>query len=283
MEVFADPAELFVPEGILHFARGDEVAVGVGEALACHYEAEAVFLEAFLNLRQEVFGVERHFGQQYDVRGVLGLVAALCDARARRYPPGVPAHHFDNGYEVVVAHGLVVEGELPDGGGKVFNDAAVSGAVVGDGEVVVNRLCDSYDSHFIALGRGVVGYFVGGVLRIIAAYIKEEAYVVRLEHLYYAREILFAPELVTAGAEGGPGRVAQAAHRLLGFVGEVDELFVQNALHSVEGAVNFLYAVVVEGFRYYAREARIYDGRGAAGLRYQNVSSQLFFHNIVFI
>ena len=60
-------------------------------------------------------------------------------------------------------------------------------------------------------------------------------------------------------------------------------IFVQNACNSVEGAVNFLYAVVVERFRYDAGEARIYDGSGAAGLSYQNVSSQLFFHNIVFI
>ena len=183
----------------------------------------------------------------------------------------------------MVAHGFVVEGELPDGGGKVFYNAAVSRAVVGDGKVVIYRFCDPDDAHIVALGGGVISYFVGGVLGIVAAYVEEKADIVRLEHFDYAREVLFAPELVAAGSEGGARRIAQAAHRLLGFVREVDELFVQNAFNSVEGAVNFLYAVVVERFRYDAGEARIYDGSGAAGLSYQNVSSQLFFHNIVFI
>ena len=226
---------------------------------------------------------QKRFFLKYDVRGVFGLVAALGDACAGGYPSGVSAHHFDYRNEVVVAHGFVVERKLPDGGGEIFDDAAVAGAVVGDGKVVIYRLGDPYDAHIVTLGCGFFLDFFGGVLRVVAADVKEKSDVVRLEYFDDAREVLFAPELVAAGSEGGARRVAQAANRLLGFVREVYELFVQNALHSVEGAVNFLYAVVVERFRNDASEARIYDGRGAAGLRYQNVSSQLFFHNIVFI
>ena len=42
LQIFPYAAELFVSEGVLHFARGHKVAVGVCNAFARYHEAEAV-------------------------------------------------------------------------------------------------------------------------------------------------------------------------------------------------------------------------------------------------
>ena len=68
-----------------------------------------------MDLRKEVLGVECDFREKNDVRRVLGLIAALCNARSRRYPAGVSSHDFHNRNKVVVAHCFVVEGEFADG------------------------------------------------------------------------------------------------------------------------------------------------------------------------
>ena len=172
----------------------------------------------------------------------------------------------------------MVERELSDSRAEVFYDAAVAGAVVGDGKVVVDGLRDADNAHFVALRRRVVGDFIGSVLRVVSADVEEEADIVRLEDFDDARVVLFALEFVAACSERRRGSVAQPADCLLRFLRQVDEFFVQNAFHSVECAVNFFDAIVVKSFGDDTREARIYDGGGAARLRHQDVSCQLFFH-----
>ncbi len=79
-------------------------------------------------------------------------------------------------------------------------------------------------------------------------------------------------ELVAHGAEGGAGRVAEGADLLLRLGGEVDQVFLQDAEHTVEAAVDLLYPAMVERFGDDARNAGINDGGGAAGLAHQDIS-----------
>ena len=156
------------------------------------------------------------------MRGVFKLVAALGYGGSGGYPAGVPAHHFDDGDEVVVAHGLVVEGEFADCRAKVFHNRTVAGAVVSHGKVVVYRFRNADGAHFVAVVGRVLGDFRRGILRVVAAYVEEEADVVRLEHFENAGEVRFFGELESACAERRGGGVAEAAHRLLRFFGQID-------------------------------------------------------------
>jgi hypothetical protein len=151
------------------------------------------------------------------------VVAALGQRGARGDPAGAAAHGLDDRDQVALAHRLVVAGDLPHGGGEVFDHAAVAGAVVGAGQVVVDRLRDADDAQLIALLLGQLGDLVGRVLGVVAADVEKVPDVVGLEHLEHPLEILLLLQLVAAGAQGGARGVAQGADLLLGFGGQVDQ------------------------------------------------------------
>ena len=206
------------------------------------------------------------------MRRIVRVVAALGEGGAGGDPAGGAAHHFDDGNEVALAHRLVVAGDFLDGGGDVFDRAGVAGRVVGDGEVVIDRLRHADDAELVALLLGELGNLVCGVLRVVAADVEKVADVVRLEDLEDAFEVLLFLEFVAAGAEGGAGGVAEGADLLLGLGGEIDQVFLQDAEHAVQRAVDFLDALVVQSLRDDAGDAGIDDGGGATGLAHQNIS-----------
>ena len=125
-------------------------------------------------------------------------------------------------------------------------DAAVARAVVGDGQVVVDRLRHADDAQLIALLLGQLRDLVGRVLGVVAADVEEIADVVGLEDLQDPLEILLLLQLVAARAERGPRGVAQGADLLLGLGGQVDDLLLQDAQHAVQAAVDLLDALMVE-------------------------------------
>jgi hypothetical protein len=200
------------------------------------------------------------------------VILALRESGAGGDPPSTAAHDLDDGDEIVLAHGLVIGGDFADGGGDVFDRARIAGAVVGDGEIVVDRLRHADHAKFVALGLSELRDLVGGVLGVVASNIEEITDVVGLEDLKDAIEIGLLLELETAGAEGGAGRVLEGADLLLGFGREIDQIFVQNAEHAVERAVDLLDAFMVQRFRDDARDAGVDNRGGAAGLAYQDIS-----------
>ncbi len=119
---------------------------------------------------------------------------------------------------------------------------------------------------------GEFGNLVRSVLRIIATRVEEVADVVSLENLEHALEILLFLEFVTASAQSSAGGVAKTADGLLRLGGEVDQVFLKDAKDTVEAAVNFFDATVVQGFGDDARHTGVDDGGGATGLAHQNIS-----------
>ena len=105
--------------------------------------------------------------------------------------------------------------------------------MVGDRQVVVYCLGDSYHAHIVALRGGVFGYFICCVLGVVPADIEEETNIVRFEDFDNSREILLAFELVAAGSECGARCVTQPAHGLLGFLRQIDEFLIKNAFDAV--------------------------------------------------
>jgi hypothetical protein len=73
---------------------------------------------------------------------------------ARGDPARAPAHRLDDRNQVALAHRLVVAGHLADRRRQVLDHAPVARAVVGHGQVVVDRLRDADDAQLIALLPG---------------------------------------------------------------------------------------------------------------------------------
>ena len=202
----------------------------------------------------------------------MGLVAALRERGACRYPAGAAAHDLDDRDQVTLAHGLVVAGDFPDRGREVLDHAAVARAVVGGRKVVVDRLRDADHAQLVALLLGQLRDLVRGVLGIVAANIEEVADVVGLEDLEDALEVLLLLELVAAGAEGGARGVLKGTDLLLRLGGEVDQVLLEEAEHAVERPVDFLNAVVIQRFGDNTGHAGVNDGGGSAGLAHKNVA-----------
>jgi hypothetical protein len=103
---------------------------------------------------------------------------------------------------------------------------------------------------------------------------------VRFEDFKYAIEVGLLLELVAASAKGGAWSVAKATDVLLRLSGEVDQLLVKNTEHTIEAAVDFFDALVIERFGNGAGEAGVDHGCGTAGLGDETVSFEFFRHNL---
>ena len=68
------------------------------------------------------------------------------------------------------------------------------------------------------------------------------------------------------------GGVAERANLLLRLGSEIDQVLLQDAQHTVQGAVDFLNALMVQGLGNDAGDTGVDDSGGAAGLAHQNIS-----------
>ena len=271
-ERLAGAAELGVAEGVGRRIRREVVAVRVDESLGDDDQAVALALEDALHVLQDLLLVEGDLGKEDQVRGVVGMVAALRQGGAGGDPAGAAPHDLDDRDQVALAHRLVVAGDLADGHREVLDHAAVARAVVRAGQVVVDRLRDADHPELVALLLGQLGDLVGGVLGVVAPDVEEIADVVGLEDLDHALEVLLLLELVAAGPEGRPGRVAQGPDLLLRLRGQVDDVLLEDAQDPVEAAVNFLDGLVVERLGHDSGQARVDDRGRTARLTHQYVS-----------
>ena len=178
----------------------------------------------------------------------------------------------------MLTHGGVVAGDFPNRRGNVLDDRAVARAVVGDHQIVVDRLWHPDDPQLVALLLGELGDLVGGILRVVSARVEEIANVVGLEYLEHPLEIGLLLQLVAHRTQRGARRRAQPADGLLGFGRQIDQVLLQDTQHAVQRAIDFLDALVVQRPRDDAGDAGIDDGSGASGLAHQDISYEFFSH-----
>jgi hypothetical protein len=271
-ERLAGAAKLGVAEGVGGGVGRKVVAVRVDQPLGDDDQAVALALQDALHVLQDLLLVEGDLGEEDQVRGVVGVVAALRERGARGDPAGAPAHDLDDRDQVALAHRLVVARDLADGHREVLDHAAVARAVVRAGEVVVDRLRDADDAQLIALLLRQLGDLVGRVLGVVAADVEEIADVVGLEDLDDALEVLLLLELVAARAERRARRVAERPDLLLRLGRQVHHVLLEDAEDAVQAAVDLLDRLMVERLGHDAGQARVNDGGGAARLTHQDVT-----------
>jgi hypothetical protein len=272
LEGFADATELGMAGiGTAGLDR-DIVAVLVDEAFAHDDDAVLLALQHAADVLNELLVGERDFREIDEVRRIVRVVAALGQRGAGGEPAGVAAHDLDERHEVALAERFRIERELLDRGADVLDRAAVTGAVVGGGNVVLDRLRDADDAELVTGGGSRLGELGGGFLGLAVTDVEIILDVVRLEDGEHAVEVGRLLQLGAAGTEGGAGGEAEAADGLLRLGGEIDELLVQEAEHAVQRAIHLFDAFMIQGFGNDAGDAGVNNGGRAAGLADETIS-----------
>src|SRR5206468_4659522 len=103
---------------------------------------------------------------------------------ARGNPTRAAPHHFNKTAGTVMGrHAADIGRNFHDRRAIVFNDRAVTGAMVGVRQVIINRFGNAVDAQLVSAGDGLLVNFVGGILGIVAADIKEVADVVGFKNV----------------------------------------------------------------------------------------------------
>src|SRR5436309_12696195 len=261
--------------------RGNFLARRAFQTFADDHDAIFQRGNGFFDLGQEFVLQEGNFRYQDEVGRVNGT--ALRQHGAGGDPPCPTAHDLDDATGAVVrGHAADARGDFHHGRRIVFDDRAVAGAMVGVWQVVVDGFGNADHAHFKAAFDGLVVNLVRGILRVVAAGVKEVADSVRLKNLkeavHVARGVLrlfLEVDFVTTGAQGGGRRVFQTFDRLAFLLLQVNQIFIKNPEDAVQAAINFLNLIGMPSrFLNNARHAGIDDRCRPAGLRYQQVSSQ---------
>ncbi len=261
--------------------RPEFVSLCVFHALAGDDDAVAELSDDFLDLGQKLILIERDFRHQNEVWPVGGF--ALGQHGAGGEPAGGAAHDLDDAAGAVIGGhaGDVLRG-LHHRRGVVLDRAAVARRVVGVWQVVVDCFRHADAAQRVAAFLGLEMHLVVGVLRVVAAGVKEIANVVRLEDLeqpVHVEGSLFGvfieTNLVAAGAQRGARSVLEFLDGAGLLLVQVDQVFVQDAKDAVKPAVNLHDLIrVFAGFLDDAGHAGVDDRRGAAGLAHQHVAHQ---------
>ena len=209
------PGEHRVPEGVEACLVGTDLFAGfVLHTLAADDDAVLVLGDHFLHPIEESGFIQRNFRQHDDVRWV-GGIALLGQDGSGSDPAGGPAHDFDDAAGAVIGgHGTDIEADFHHGGRVVLDHRAVSRAVVGGRQVVVDGLGHTHHAHVITALHRLQMDFVSGILGIVAARVEKIADVVGGEDLEKTVHVLsrlfgllLEIDLVAAGAESRRRRV----------------------------------------------------------------------------
>ena len=179
------------------------------DALRHSHDAVALAIVDLSDILQELLHVKIHFGQ---VDQVWSAAHHSGQSGGGGQPAGMAAHdlHDDHGAGVIDPGVLV---QLHAGGGDVLGGAAVAGAVVRAGQVVVDGLGHPDDVAGVAHLLHVLADLVAGVHGVVAAVVEEVAHVVLLEDLQDAAVVgvvlVRVGQLIPAGAQGGGGGVLE--------------------------------------------------------------------------
>ena len=251
-------------------------AVRQADALGDGDEHGVLVLEQAAHLRQERLDVKGHFGQIDEIDAL--AVLALGQRGRAGEPARVAAHDLDDRDQLLlVGEAVAVADDLLDGGGDVLRRAAVARCVVGQGEVVVDRLGHAEEALRLAGEQRVVGELLDGVHRVVAADVDEALDVELVENVedldVDVLILVDGGQLVAAGAqEGGRGALEDLDVQLvLDIVGQIDVLLIEQALDAVAHAVDLVEAAI-HGRLEHARQAGVDDSRRAAGLSYDDVA-----------
>ena len=145
--------------------------------------------------------------------------------------------------------------------------------MVGDQQVVVDRLGHVEDLQVVLLALGDLVDDVGGLGRVVAADVEEVPHVVLAERLEDLLAV-FLVRLVARGAQGRGGRAGDDLQHLGRLALQVDEVVVDHAAHAVARAEQLLDLRVLLDLLDHADQRLVDDHRRPARLPDDRVALQ---------
>ena len=270
-KLYGKSAELGMTEIVLRFrARkgfDDEYAVLVADTFGHAGDTfAAVIVHYSLDVREEFLHGERNFGKVNKV----GAQSFIIGKRRRGGKPARVSSHYlyDSHLTFVVDFG--VEVKLHERGRHVLRGAAVSGAVVGAVEVVVDGFRNADDVTGVTRFHKIFAYLVAGIHTVVAAVIEEIADIVLLENLEYPLVIGIVHgsvfKFVSHRTEARRRSVLEEQKLVHIFLSDIVKVLFQDTFDAVSGTVNGGYVLLLEGFDKYARGRSVDDRSRSAGL-----------------
>ncbi len=241
-------------------------ALGVGDAFGDGDDAAAIFLIGSFHVLEEFRFGEGALGHVDEVRAVVGVL--LGEGGSGGQEACVAAH---DDADIYAGDGAVIEVNAGESLGDEFCGRTVAGAMIGDAEIVVDGFGDVDDAEVVS---GFFRFFVddaAGVCAVVTAAVEEVADVVGLadfENFAAVGDVGF----VACGEEAAGGSACDGFEVVEGGVGEVDEVFVDDAPYAVECAVDAVDLWVAAGFEDGTDDALVDDGCGSAALGNENFS-----------
>ena len=241
-------------------------AVLVGNAFGNSDRAKAVFRVNAVHIGQELLGIEGALRQIDEVRAVIGVFAGHGGGSGEE--AGMAPHHHS---DVNALERTVVEIHAHERLRHITGGRAVARAVVVFHQVVVDGLRNVDGAQLVIGGLGLFVDDAHGVRRIIAANVEEVTDVVGLHHLEHAGTV-FLVGLVAGGKQAGGRCIRHLLKIVGGLAGEIHEVFLDDAAHAVDGAVNRGDLGEFAGLEGHAHDALVDHMGGAAALGDQNFS-----------
>ena len=236
------------------------------DALGNGYHAVALFLIDALHLGQELVHIEVHLREVHQVRP-RAVGRSQCSRASQ--PASVTAHNFNDAHHA----GIIDPGVLIDfhaAGGNILGGGSEAGAVVGAEEVVVDGLGHAHHAALIANLLHILGNFVAGIHRVVAAVVEEVAHVVLFEDLQDTLVVgvihIGVLHLIAAGAQCGGGGILQKLQLGGVFLAHVEKPVIQHALDAMLRAQNPGDVGVLQRRTDDAISAGVDDRGGTAGL-----------------
>src|SRR6266446_3478911 len=120
-----------------------------------------------LNLRQETISIERFFGHENNMWGILFI--AFPQRRRGGQPTGITSHRFYHLNGIMPGYRNCVHRRITGGQSNETSRTAIAWAVIGNGQIIVNRLGDTDRLQLIASVLSRLSQSVSSIGRVIAA------------------------------------------------------------------------------------------------------------------
>ena len=197
------------------------------DALGHGHDAAAVAFVSRLHVMQELLQVEHPLGQINQVRTVVRELLAQC--RRGGQEPGVPAHHDA---DINAWQRSVVQIHAGKGLGHETRGRWIAWRVVVADQVVVDGLGDVDGAQRVARFVRLFTDDAHGIGRVVAANIEEMLDLVRAQHLEDGVAV-FRIRFVARRAQGRGGCGGDQFEVVAGFLGQVDEVLIDDAPNAV--------------------------------------------------
>ena len=236
-------------------------AVRIRDAFRNSDRAEAVLLVNAFHIAEKLVHFKGALGDVNQVRTVVDILASQ-GGRGGEESRVTTHHHAD----VNALQRTVVEVDAGEGLGDKAGCGAEARAVVVLLEIVVDGLGNVNGAQLVVRFLRLLvddAYRVG---RIIAADVEEVADVVGLHHLEHPCAVFFIG-LVAGGKQARGRRAGHLLEVVGGLASEIDEVFIDDAAHAVDGSIDGGHLAELAGLKGDAYNALIDDRGGATTLR----------------